>query len=55
MGAILSFLFSIGAIVAFFWSLDALRTLKDGQAEIVKRLKNLEAAAGVAEHERFTP
>jgi len=34
----------LGVIVAFFWSLVTLRDLKDGQAEMLQRLKRIEDA-----------
>ena len=43
IGTVLVIALYLGLIIAFFWSLDALRTLKDGQVEILKRLDGLES------------
>ena len=49
----------VGVIIAFFWTLDALRTLKDGQLEILKRLERLESlqsqriSAGIPDDQYF--
>jgi hypothetical protein len=43
LGAVLGLAVWLGGIIAFFWSLDALRTLKDGQKEILQRLHRLES------------
>ena len=61
MGALISFAVSLGVFIAFFWCLDALRTLKDGQLEILKRLERLESsqrdrtAAEIPEDEHALP
>jgi hypothetical protein len=40
----------LGVVIAFFWSLVTLRDLKDGQAEILQRLKRIEDVLQVQSH-----
>ncbi len=46
IGMVVGIFVWLGVVIAFFWALDALRTLKDGQLEILKRLERLESSLG---------
>lgn len=46
----MEFFIFAGVVVAFFWSLVTLRDLKDGQAEILQRLKRIEDALQIQSH-----
>lgn len=46
----MGFFIVVGVVIAFFWSLVTLRDLKEGQVEILQRLKRIEDALQIHSH-----